>query len=178
MTNPTEPGGGGLRAAAQATPCPDPDRLVAAHDDLRSSMAHLRAALGEFDRAEHDAWTDYARTVDRAIVHLEAELEVSGAQLAVLQATTSDDLAATVHRARTSVSAITDEARVQAHLADLEVRDRVEEASSALHRTVERVGSQAAHDLEAVRTEAVKALDGVRHALGGLLGGRRGPTEG
>jgi hypothetical protein len=145
MTNPTEPGAGGLRAAAGSTPCPDPDRLVAAHDDLRTSMTEVRAALGEFDRVEHEAWATYARTVDRAIVHLEAELEVSNAQLAVLQATSHDDLTETVHRARTSVSALVDEAKLQAHLAELEVREHL--------------------DLEAVRGEVSKALDGIRHAL-------------
>jgi hypothetical protein len=174
MTQPADRTSDVLRDAARGTPCPDADRLASAHGELRVAMADVRGALGEFDRVEHEAWAAYARTVDRAIVHLEAELEMSTAQLAVLQATSSDDLAATVRRAGTSLAAMTDEARVQRHLAELEVRDHVDHATSALHRTIEGVTSQAGHDLEVLRTEAGRALDGIRHAFGGLRPGASG----
>lgn len=168
----------GLEEIARCTDCPDPAELARADADLRVAMARVRRALGEFDAAEHEAWVAYAATVDRAIVHLEAELNVSEVQLGVLQATTSDDLKATMARARTSWSAMSDDLRVQAHLAELEARDRVDQASHVLHQTVEAIGGRAAHDLDALRHEAERAVGALRHALGGLRGGAGGDAEG
>lgn len=96
----------------------------------------------------------------------------------MLQAATSDDLKATMARARTSWSAMNDDLRLQAHLAELDARDRVDQAGSTLHQAVESIGQRAAHDLDAVRREAERALGGLRHALGGLRGGVGGDTEG
>ena len=167
-----------LEEIPRGTDCPDPTELARADADLRSAMARVREALGEFDAAQHAAWATYAVTVDRAIVHLEAELNVCQAQLGVRQATTTDDLKATVARARTSWTAMGDDLRVQAHLAELDARDKVEAANAALHHAVEAIGHRAGHDLDAVRHEADKALGALRHALGGLRGGTGGTTEG
>jgi hypothetical protein len=170
MSELVDTSGSGLEDIARSTDCPDASELAQADADLRSAMARVRRALGEFDAAEHEAWTTYAVTVDRALVHLEAELNVSQAQLGVRQATTSDDLKATMDRARTSWSAMNDDLRLQAHLGELDARDKVDQATGVLHQAVEAVGQRAAHDLEAVRREADKAVGALRHALGGLLG--------
>ncbi|HRW38905.1 MAG TPA: hypothetical protein P5254_14480 [Aquihabitans sp.] len=178
MTDQGSPQDRGLEDIARCTDCPDPEELAHAEADLRTAMARVRAALGTFDAAQHEAWASYAVTIDRALVHLEAELNVSQAQLGVLQAATSDDLKATMARARTSWSAMNDDLRLQAHLAELDARDRVDQAGSTLHQAVESIGQRAAHDLDAVRREAERALGGLRHALGGLRGGVGGDTEG
>lgn len=167
-----------LEAIARSTDCPDAGELARADADLRSAMSRVPQALGEFDAAQHAAWASYASTVDRALVHLEAELNVCEAQLGVRQATTSDDLHATVARARTSWSAMGDDLRVQAHLAELDARDQVEAAGAALGHAVEAIGRRAGHDLDAVRHEAERALGALRHALGGLRGGAGGNAEG
>lgn len=157
-----------LQDAASPTPCPDAAELAAADVDLRNAMSRLRAALGTFDDAEDAAWTTYARTVDRAIVHLEAELNVSEAELGVSQALDIDDLRATLERARASWVAMGEDLRLQAHLAQLDARDRIDDASSGLQRLLGDLTRRAVQDLDAVRAEAARILGDLRQSIPGL----------
>lgn len=157
-----------LERAASGTPCPDAAALAVADGQLRTAMAHVRASLGTFDEAEHDAWATYARTVDRALVHLEAELNVSEAELGVRQADNPDELRATLDRARESWLAIGDDLRLQAHLAQLDARDRIDEATSGLQRLIGDLSRRAAHDLDAARHEAGRVLGELLRAVPGL----------
>lgn len=150
--------------------------------DLRSAATRVRELVASYEREQDAAWQAYAHSIDRALVHLEIELEVSAAHLAVLRAESADDLSRTLERARTSWSALGDELRLQAHLGELDARDVVgatyeragqdlAHAGAAIQSTLDalvHLPATAAHDLAPVRERAAGGVAQLRSALFGL----------
>ena len=78
------------------------------------------------------------------------------------------DLRATLERARASWVAMGEDLRLQAHLAQLDARDRIDDASSGLQRLLGDLTRRAVQDLDAVRAEAARILGDLRQSIPGL----------
>jgi uncharacterized phage infection (PIP) family protein YhgE len=149
--------------------------LEAAQQELRSATGAMRQALAAFDDADVAALQAYARNVRAALSQLEDELDVSGAELTAALADSREQLGESLQAARSSWSAINDEMKLQAHLAQMEARDLYRRADEDLHQagaiissSLEELGQTTADGLDSVRGQATKAIGQLRSAIYGL----------
>src|SRR4051812_13861352 len=151
---PEVPGGPGLLEGVSSPSNEKRDALIACNREVRTASTYLRAALDDLHTSEDVAWRSYADEVDRALVHLDVELQVAAARLRAERAESRDELSVALHEAAESWRSRRDDARVQARLLEMERRDAGRSAVEELHRA---------------RTEVERALSGLSHDLGATL---------
>ncbi len=103
-----------------------PDKVAKATEDLRGAATTLRDAVYELHTDEDEAWDRYRREIDDALAHMDAQLDVSTAQIKAARAETREDLADALHQAAEAPREILEQLRVQTHLGAMDARDRTQ----------------------------------------------------
>ncbi len=103
-----------------------PDKVAKATEDLRDAASVLRDAVSELHNDEDEAWERYRGEIDDALAHMDAQLDVSTAQIKAARAETREDLADALHQAAEAPRELLEQLRVQSHLGAMDARDRVQ----------------------------------------------------
>lgn len=146
-----------------------PEAIATADLNLRAAAKLLADAVAELHESENEAWRAYSAEVADSVARVNAELEMSLAQVKAAGSDNRADLAEALREVDEARRTFLDNLRVQAHLATLEAQDRTKQVTESFNGMGERIERMVGMVLEESAT-TVKDLAG---DVGDLIGNMR-----
>jgi hypothetical protein len=136
-----------------------PEGVAAADLNLRTAAKLLGDAVAELHESENEAWRTYSADVADSVARVNAELEMSLAQVKAAGSDNRADLAEALREADEARRTFLDNLLLQTHLATMNAQDRTKQVTDTVNVIGERIERMVGMVLEESAT-TVKDLAG------------------